>query len=175
MRDEADKAKLELFMRELGSRVKSRGRIYLTGGATALLIGWRKMTVDIDLKANPEPRGLFEAIAELKDSLSVNVELASPDDFIPELPGWHDRSPFIGREGLVDFHHYDFYAQTLAKLERGHTRDLGDTAAMVREGLIDREKLWDLFLRIEPQLLRYPAIDALEFHRSVKEFCGQIR
>jgi hypothetical protein len=74
-------------MEALGQRVKGPGTIYLTGGATALLFGWRAKTIDVDIKADPEPRGLFEAIAELKESLDANVELASPDLFIPEVPG----------------------------------------------------------------------------------------
>ena len=82
MRSETNKDKLERFMVALGNRVKSSGRIYLTGGATAVLYEWRTMTIDIDLKAEPEPRGLFEALALLKDELDINVELASPDDFI---------------------------------------------------------------------------------------------
>ena len=104
----------------LAQQVSGAGRIYVTGGASAVWYGWRAMTVDINLKADPEPLVFFEAIAHLKDSLSVNVELASPDQFIPELPGWRDRSPWFCREGSVDFHHYDFYSQALSKLERRH-------------------------------------------------------
>ena len=63
--------------------MQSPGRVYLTGGATAVLHGWREMTIDIDLKADPQPAGFFEAIAHVKESESVNVELASTDDFIP--------------------------------------------------------------------------------------------
>ena len=72
MRSETDRAKLERFMRALGERVQSEGTIYLTGGATALLFGWRDTTIDIDIKADPEPRGLFEAIAMLKETLDIN-------------------------------------------------------------------------------------------------------
>jgi len=61
---DSDKAKLEEFMEALGQRVKGPGTIYLTGGASALLFGWRAKTIDVDIKADPEPRGLFEAIAE---------------------------------------------------------------------------------------------------------------
>jgi len=39
MRAETDKVKLEAFMAALGKRVRGEGRIYLTGGATALLRG----------------------------------------------------------------------------------------------------------------------------------------
>lgn len=147
--------------------MRGPGRIYLTGGATAVLHGWREMTIDIDLKAEPEPAGFFEAIAQVKESESVNVELASPDDFIPEVPGWRDRSEWITREGQVDFYHYDFYAQALSKLERGHGRDLIDVRAMLANGLVQRERLRTYFTEIESQLLRYPAIDPAAFRERV--------
>ena len=95
MRDPVHIIKLQALMEAFGKRIKTPGRIYLTGGATALLHGWRQMTIDVDLKADPEPSGFFEAIAILKDELSVNIELANPSDFIPELPNWKSRSIFI--------------------------------------------------------------------------------
>src|ERR1051325_4804685 len=95
MRRNVTSAKLEEFMQRLGRGAKSGGVVYITGGATALMLGMREQTVDIDIKLDPEPKGAFEAIAELKDSLEVNVELASPDQFIPPLPGWKERSPLI--------------------------------------------------------------------------------
>ena len=160
-------------MEALGRRVKGPGTIYLTGGATALLFGWREKTIDVDIKADPEPLGLFEAIAELKESLDANVELASPDLFIPEVPGWRERSEFIRRVGEVDFRHFDFYSQALAKLERGHERDLLDVRAYLREGLVDRQKLYVFFEDIRPSLKKFPAIDELVFAKSVQDFCAQ--
>jgi hypothetical protein len=171
MRPPVQRQKLETLMTAMGRRVKSAGRIYLTGGATALLHGWRPMTVDVDLKADPEPAGFFEAIAFLKDELAVNIELASPSDFIPELPNWRERSLFIARHGLIDFYHYDPYSQALSKLERGHSRDLTDVEAMLQSGLIRRDLLLQQFLQIEPQLIRYPALDPLSFRVVVEEFC----
>ena len=173
MRGEADREKLEKFMDALGKRVRGAGTIYLTGGATALLYGWREKTIDLDLKADPEPVGFFEAIAELKDSLDTNVELASPDLFIPELLGWRERSVFIRKVGEIEFRHFDFYSQALAKLERGHDRDGLDVRAFVEQGLIDREKLEDFFEQIRPMLKRYPAIDEASFLESVRKFCAQ--
>ena len=171
MRPPVQRQKLEALMAAMGHRVKSAGRIYLTGGATALMHGWRPMTVDVDLKADPEPAGFFEAIALLKDELAVNIELASPSDFIPELPNWRDRSLFIARHGLIDFYHYDPYSQALSKLERGHSRDLTDVNNMLQSGLIRRDLLFQQFLRIEPRLIRYPALDPKSFRAAVAEFC----
>jgi hypothetical protein len=48
MRDLADAAHIEQFMRTLGRAAQVEGRIYLTGGATAVLNGWRASTIDVD-------------------------------------------------------------------------------------------------------------------------------
>ena len=79
MRTPADPAKVRTLLRELGRRARGPGRVYLIGGACALLEGWRAATVDVDLKLDPEPPGAFEAIARLKNELDLNVELVSPD------------------------------------------------------------------------------------------------
>ena len=172
MRAPVDIDRLRKFMAAMGRQTTGPGSIYLTGGATALLHGWRPMTVDVDLKADPEPNRYFEAIATLKDELSLNIELASPPDFIPELPGWRDRSLFIARHGQIDFYHYDPYSQALSKLERAHSRDLADVEAMLRDGLIAKPALLDFFSRIEPELIRYPALDPGSFRLAVERFCS---
>ena len=151
--------KIVRLMEGIGGRATGAGRVYLVGGSSAVLVGWRNATVDADIKLDPEPAAVFEAIALLKDELDMNVELAAPDQFVPPLPGWRERSPFIARCGEVDFFHYDFYGQALAKIERGHSTDLGDVRAMVERGLINLEELVRLFERVTPDLLRYPAID----------------
>ncbi len=102
--------------------------------------------------------------------MEINLELAAPSDFIPELPGWRERSVFIARHGQLDFYHYDFYSQALAKIERGYDRDLDDVRQMLGAGLIRREKLAESFAQIRPMLLRYPAIDAATFDRKVSLF-----
>ncbi|MEI6338691.1 MAG: DUF6036 family nucleotidyltransferase [Verrucomicrobiota bacterium] len=173
MHAEATKARVELWMQALGTRVRSPLKIYLVGGATAVLEGWRETTIDIDLKAEPEVPGFFEAIAELKESLDVNIELASPEQFIPEHPGWRERSPFLARHGVTDFYAYDFYSQALAKLERGHPRDLADVQTMRNAGKITARQLRDFFLQIEPALLRFPAIEPAAFAASIDAFCEE--
>ncbi len=161
---------LRQFMRELAEAARSPGKIYLTGGATALLLGFRDQTIDIDLKLDPEPEGAFEAIAVLKQRLHLNVELASPDDFIPCPGDWRERSRHIASFGRVQFFHYDFSLQALAKLERGHAQDLEDVASLVRGGYVSPEELRRRFAQIEPGLLRYPAIDPQQFRHRVEDF-----
>ncbi|MFY9551397.1 MAG: hypothetical protein WAU32_09630 [Thermoanaerobaculia bacterium] len=170
MRALADASRIEAFLDALGDRASEDARVYLTGGATAVLYGWRASTVDVDLKIVPDSGSVLRAIPELKESLGINVELASPDDFIPALPGWEGRSPFIARKGRLSFHHYDLAAQALAKIERGHAQDLQDAEEMVRRGLVPRGDLLGFYAKIEPALYRYPAIDPASFRRAVEEF-----
>jgi hypothetical protein len=166
MRGETDLTKIRRLMERLGEEAEGPGRVYVTGGTTALLFGWRVTTLDVDLKLDPEPAGIFAAIRRLKDELDINVELAAPDDFIPALPGWRERSPFIVSCGPVTFFHYDLYGQALAKIERGHTRDQGDLEEMLRRGLVVPAELWRLFEAIEPELDRFPALDPDAFREK---------
>ena len=120
MRQEVNLQRLQEFMRTLGRSATAPARGYLVGGATAVALGWRDSTLDIDLKIIPDSDAILRTLPALKERLQVNIELTSPDHFIPELPGWEERSRFIQQEGNVSFFHYDFYAQALAKIERGH-------------------------------------------------------
>jgi hypothetical protein len=168
MRGLADEARIRRFMRELARAARRPTRVYLTGGATAVLAHWRASTIDIDIKIVPEDDALFQAIPRLKESLAINVELAAPDDFIPVPDGWEDRSRFIAQEGLVTFLDYDLVAQALAKIERGHAQDQEDVQEMLRRGLVRTEELRAAFEAIEPKLFRYPAIDPGAFRRAVE-------
>jgi hypothetical protein len=105
----------------------------------------------------------------LKEELEINVELASPDGFLPELPGWRERSAFVAREGRVTVRHYDLYAQALCKIERGHARDLQDVREMLVRGLVHPERLQELFGAIEPHLYRFPAIDPPTFRAALEK------
>lgn len=169
MRAETSVNKINRFMAELGKVVRSPGRIYFTGGVSAVLLGWRDTTLDVDLKADPEPQGFFEALPGLKDALDINIELAAPDNFIPELAGWRERSTHIATHGPLDFYHYDFYSQALAKIERHHARDQGDVRQMLATGLVQGKRLLELFHSIESGLIRFPAIDAAGFRERVNK------
>jgi len=169
MRRPLDAQRIRRFMRDLGEEAERDVRLYFTGGATAVLLGWRAGTIDVDVKLEPETDRLFRALPRIKDKLEINIELASPDQFIPELSGWRERSAFIGREGRLSFYHYDFYAQALSKIQRGHAQDRTDVGQMIDRGLVDRQELRRRFEEIEPQLYRFPAIDPAAFRRSLEE------
>jgi hypothetical protein len=159
-------------METFGRAARGDVRVYLVGGATAVLLGWRATTIDVDLVMRPEDDTLLRAIPSLKDELQINVELASPLDFIPVPPGWEDRGTFITQVGRVAFLHFDLYAQALAKVERGHRQDLADVREMLARGLIDRRRALEYFARIEPELYRFPAVDPPSFRRAAEQAFG---
>jgi hypothetical protein len=172
MRELADAARIRRFMEALGAAAPREGTCYLVGGGTAVLLGWRPTTIDVDIELDPEQDEILRALPAIKDELRINVELASPRHFIPLPAGWQERSPSVGREGRLTFKHFDLYSQALAKLERGHAMDLEDARVMLDRGLVEADRLRAAFDEIEPQLYRFPAIEPGDFRRRVEEFLG---
>jgi hypothetical protein len=170
MRRKVTPETLRQFMNELAAAARSPGNVYFTGGTTALLLGFRDQTIDIDLKFDPEPIGVFEAIAVLKNRLDLNVELASPGDFIPVAHDWRTQSQHIVHIGLLDFFHFDFSMQALSKIERGLAQDLSDATRLVSGKQVTVQELKRRFAQIEPELLRYPAIDPGQFRVKLDRF-----
>ena len=167
MREVADRKRIGAFMTALARHATADVDVFLVGGTSAVLVGWRATTIDVDLVMRPESDAMLRAIPMLKEQLHLNVELASPDLFIPVPPGWEQRSPVVSRIGRVTYRHYDFVAQALAKIERGHARDLADVEAMRAHGLISAVEVREQFARMEPELFRFPAIDPPSFRRAV--------
>jgi hypothetical protein len=172
MRPPVDEARIREFARALAEVARQPTRIYLTGGATAVIEGWRESTVDVDIRMEPEDDGLYRELPRLKNSLGINIKLASPPDFIPELPDWRERSPLAFQEGNIEVRHFDPYSQALSKIERGFAHDLDHVRAMVADGMVQTPRLRELFAAIEPDLYRYPALDPDAFRRKVDAALG---
>lgn len=173
MRERVDAGRIREFMRRLGAVARQDTRIYLTGGATAVLLGWRKSTADVDIKIVPESDEVFRAIPELKELLHVNVELASPDMFVPPMPGWEGRSRFECTEGRAHFYHFDPYTQVLSKVERDLPRDRTDVKHMLELGLVEVKRFREMFEELKPAFSRYPAIDLKSLARRVENMTGK--
>jgi hypothetical protein len=133
VREVADKARIEAFLEALAREATAETDVYLVGGTSAVLVGWRPTTIDLDLVMRPESDAMLRAIPALKERLRL----------------------------------YDFTAQALAKIERGHTRDLADVEAMRARGLITGAEVRRQFALVEPQLYRFPAIDPPSFRHAV--------
>jgi len=172
MREAVTEPRLLDFMRAIAAEAREAGRIYLTGGASAVLHHWRDSTLDIDITILPERDRILRAIPDLKERLNVNVELASPADYVPALRGWEERSPFVAREGVISFHHFDFYTQALSKLERAHHKDLLDVDSMVRDGLVEPRRLLVLFNEVAQLLYKYPSVDPPTLRAAVERLAA---
>jgi hypothetical protein len=167
MRSRADVERIRRFMRAAGAAAAREGTCYLTGGATAVLVGWRATTIDVDIALEPEQDELLRELPRIKSELAINVELASPGDFMPLPADWEARSISVGKEGVLTFAHFDPYSQALSKLERGHAHDLEDVEAMKQLGLVEPTRLRELFAEIEPVLYRFPSVDPAAFRAAV--------
>lgn len=173
MRRLATADRIGTFLTALGREARQPARAYLAGGATAVLLGWRDSTIAVDLKLLGEDTDpLLRVIPRLKEELELNVELATPDDFIPAPADWQERSRFETQAGKLAVYHFDLVCQALAKIHRGHRQDLEDVETMLRLGLVDPAAIRATFAAIEPDLYRYPSIDPPSFRRAVEAALG---
>jgi hypothetical protein len=156
MRPNVTRADIEQFLNDLGVMAHTSGRIYLAGGAALVhsqVRGLGASTEDIDLKLDvADEQAVEDAIRQLKIKSSINVELASPADFIPLPPNWESMSTYVGRYGGLDVFYFDWVTLALAKILRGSSRDLHDVALLQQNGLIQRNDLETAFQAILPQL-----------------------
>jgi len=68
MREHVNADRLHGFMRELAALSHGSGRVYLTGGASAVLLDWRASTVDVDITIIPDDDRVLRVIPELKEA-----------------------------------------------------------------------------------------------------------
>ena len=97
----------------------------------------------------------------------MNVEEASPGDFIPLPAGSEGRHEFIERFRKLDVFHFDLYSVALSKIERGRTQDLEDVLKLLQVGKIDWNRLKGYFEEILPQMGQHSLRqDAREFEAN---------
>ncbi|HEX4824114.1 MAG TPA: DUF6036 family nucleotidyltransferase [Candidatus Polarisedimenticolaceae bacterium] len=175
MRQPLTPARVQAFLKELARSAPDRGsyRVFVVGGGTAILLGWRPSTFDLDLYARDER--VFRDIQGIKERLDINVEFARPEDFVPPLSGSDDRHLFVERVGRVELYHYDPYAQLLSKVSRGFAQDLDDARRFVTSGMVDPERFRALVAAIpDKTFAKYPALSKSILLRSVERFLASL-
>ncbi len=169
-RPPVDRQRIDAFLQQLGERFAKPGRIYLVGGTTLVYEGFRRQTLDIDLALdvpNPDHAELIETIRALKDELGINVEEASPGDFIPLPQHAEERARYIGRFGQLEVFHFDPYSVGLSKIERGRDADFADVLALLGAEWIEFETLQSMFREILPKVgMHSLKQDPQEFQRK---------
>jgi hypothetical protein len=148
-------------------------RVYVVGGGTAVLAGWRAATIDADLYADRDE--VFQDIQGIKDRLRLNIEFVRPEHFVPALAGSSDRHLFIDRVGNVEFYHYDPYAQLLSKIVRGFRKDLLDAEQFVKSGMVDPRQFRELVEGIpDSAYSKYPNLSRDSVRAAVDEVLSTI-
>ena len=158
-------------MRELARSAKREQsyRVYLVGGGTAVLEGWRESSIDADLYATQDD--IFRDVQAIKERLRLNIELVRPEDFVPPLAGSEGRHVFIETVGRVTFYHYDPYVQLLSKVVRGFARDLTDAKALVTSGMVQPDRFRQLVEDIpESVYSKYPRLSPQAVRAAVEDF-----
>jgi hypothetical protein len=161
-------------MKELARGAPRKGsyRVFFVGGGSAVYLGWRQSSIDIDLYSDRDV--VFRNIQKIKESLQINVEFARPEDFVPPLRGSASRHVFIDTIGPISFYHYDPYAQCLSKIARGLGRDVTDALAFIRSGMVDPQKLQSLVAAIpDSSYAKYPNLSRRGLESAVDKFLAE--
>src|SRR6185312_13080072 len=161
MRHNVAKADIERFLSTLGRTFRKPGRLYLAGGAALVHLGLRSgSTVDIDvaLESTNEDE-MVTAIRRIVEQMQINVEFASPGDFIPLPTQWMTQAKYIKRYGSVDAFYFDFYSLALSKISRGTDRDLIDVKLLVQQKVITLYELDAAYHEILPRMGKRPYIN----------------
>lgn len=158
-REETTRAGIDAFPRELGRRFAGRAVLYLAGGSMLEYEGFRSRTLDIDYRVEitaGDDGQFIQALRAAQRAVNLDVEPASPADFIPLPAGWRERSRFLVQEGGLTVYAFDTLSMALAKIERGQERDIVDVLALCQAGLLTVEAIErgfeEIALRIEGRI-----------------------
>ncbi len=155
------KADIEKFLHALGKAFRKPGRLYLTGGAALVHLGIRAgstMDINVAIEATGEDE-MVTAIRRLVDQMQINVEFASPGDFIPLPAQWTAQARYVGRYGSIDVFYFDFYSLALSKISRGNDRDLIDVKLLLQQKLITLDELDRVYNEVLPRMGKRPYIN----------------
>jgi hypothetical protein len=156
MRQRVGKVEIEQFLIQVG-RTHQAGRLYLTGGAALVHRGIRPgQTLDIDIQITIDPAQLMSQVVQLKQRMNINIEFASPGDFMPLPIQWDARSEFIKRYGQVDIFYFDWYSIALSKMQRASQQDVIDVQSLVVQQFVDVNELDLLYQDVLNKIGRSP-------------------
>jgi hypothetical protein len=167
MRPNVDKKAIESFFQQLGRTFRKPGRLYLVGGAALVHAGVRPgftQYIDIQVRGTNED-DLIISIQRLIQQMQINIEFASPKDFLPLPLQWETHAQYVDRYGQIEVFYFDFYSIALSKIERGTTRDIEDVKLLVQQQRIALDELDTTYQEVLGQLGkgRYPKITPERF------------
>ncbi len=87
MREKVSAERVERFMKAIGRAGKKNARIYFVGGATAVLLGWRETTIDVDVKILPEIDRVTSSSSSSQGRSSIECRTRLAGRFHPAITG----------------------------------------------------------------------------------------
>jgi hypothetical protein len=174
-REAATRERIATFLHELGRRFSGRGALYLAGGSMLVYEGFRPRTIDVDYRIEltaGDDTQFIQALRAAQRAVNLNIEPASPADFIPLPSGWRERSRFLTQEGGLSVYAFDLLSTALAKIERGQERDIDDVLALCRTGSLSVMQIAQAFEEIAPriEIEALPRVTEQDFRRKVEAF-----
>lgn len=151
------------------------GALYLVGGSMLVYQGYRPRTRDVNYRVeltSGDDGQFIQALRATQRVSNLNVEQASPADFIPLPHGWKERSPFLTQEGGLTVYAFDPLSTALSKIERGQERDIDDVLALCRAKVLTVDEIVAGFKEIAPRIEReaLPRITEDDFRRKIEAF-----
>lgn len=161
MRHNVTREDIEKFLGVLGKAFRKPGRLYLARGAALVHMGLRSgSTLDIDVAIETTDEDeMVTAIRRIVEQMQINVEFASPEDFISLPTQWMSQARYVGRYGSVDVFYFDFYSLALSKISRGDDRDLIDVKLLFQQRAITLEGLDAAYHEVLPRMGKRPYIN----------------
>jgi hypothetical protein len=130
------------FLSDLGDRLAAQAKVLLLGGSALALLGSPRPTLDIDYLGDDLYKTDFQLTLErLAAQHRLDVEAVPLDRFIPLPEGASQRHIFYQRFGQLDVYILDPYAIALGKIDRGFDTDIDDVVFLVRQNLVDLDRL----------------------------------
>jgi hypothetical protein len=174
-REDATRERIDAFLHELGRRFTGRGALYLAGGSMLVYAGFRPRTIDVDYRVEltaGDDTQFIQALRAAQRLVNLNIEPASPADFIPLPSGWRERSRFLTQERGLAIYAFDLLSTALSKIERGQERDIEDVLALCHTGAIGVKQILQAFDEIAPRIETeaLPRITEQDFRRKIEAF-----
>lgn len=127
---------------EVGDRYPQPATLTLLGGSALRLLGSPRPTLDIDYVGHDlQKNDLQRLIDQVAQELQIEVEAVPIDGFVPLPDDAATRQLQIGNFGLLDAYILDPYSMALSKIDRGFDSDLADVVFLLRDGLIELQRL----------------------------------
>ena len=110
-REDATRASIDAFLRELGRRFNGRGALYLVGGSMLVYQGFRPRTLDIDYIERGQERDIDDVLALCRAGVIHVSQIAQ---------AFEEIAPRIETEALPRITEPDFRRKVTAFMERAH-------------------------------------------------------